>query len=501
MTLYKTVPVPDRGIDYQVKPHIIDPRAWSILAGFRTKNGTIRSFDGWNQITTEVMGEPILGLAEYFKPLTLETYRLALSFDRATHYTPTGFFELTAANTLAAYPYAPWSLVNFQGAIHIAALYTDGIHRWDGNDFLTKITGSPSFAFISTINNYLIGIYERVGDEHYPFSVRWAAEGTNDQWIATETVDAGEFPLSDTPDKGVALHRLGNDLVAYKERTIVPITFIGGNEVFGRRAAVAGVGLLGPYALVAAGDRHIFMSRETFYSYAGGNQVDDSIGDPVRDLVYEDINPALSAQVRAIYLRSKLEAVWFYPSKANATGLGCDKAVIYNLKDGTWAGPMKILDYITFASNFTDSDPTKRDVLGTLSGRVMGVGSSFTENGTVQLRTMESGDHNLQTDATDSEGAKIFFPLSTVFQVNVVNLDLEAVAGETAARIFVGSRLDLNDPISWQGPITVTANALQSIPIPVRRTGRWFRIKIECDASSEFALLGYQFEFERVGNR
>lgn len=504
MTMYKTVAVPDRGIDYSLKPHAFDPRAWFILDGWRTKNGTIRSFEGWNSIMAPPLGEPVLGLAEYMRPIDLARFYMVMAANTVHSYDIAAGTrsDITGGMVLAASPTRPWASAVFGGSIHIASLNTDGIHFWDGTAAnLVKIDESPSFAHINTINNYLVGVYERLGTEHYPYSFRWAAEGTNDQWIATETIDAGEFDISDTPDKCVALHRLGDDLVVYKERTIVPVTFVGGNEVFGRRAAVAGTGLIGPYALAMAGDRHIFMGQENFYSYTGGNVVDDSVGDMIRDKVYPELNKTTANQSRAIYLRDRLEMVYFYPSLDNVDDVGCDKAVIYNLKDGTWTGPMTITDFITFVSNFDHPDPLKRDILGSVAGKVMAHGTSFTEDGLAQTRVMESGDHNMQTDLVDADGAKLFFPLTTVFQVNVVNIDVESVSGAPTARFFIGSRLDLNDDISWQGPLTITATSAQTIVVPVRRTGRWFRIKIECDANLPFVLLGYQFECERVGMR
>lgn len=501
MTIYKTVPVPDRGIDYQVKPHAIDPRAWTILDNFRTKNGTIRSFEGWNSILAAPLGEPILGLADFLKPLTLEKFFMLATADKVHAYDSVGgtVVDVTGAAVLSASMENPWSMVSFGDAVHMSSLNTDGMHRWDGTGTLVQIPDSPSFAFISTLNDYLMGLYERLGAEHYPYSIRWAAEGTDDQWIATETVDAGEFPLNDTPDIGVALYRLGNDLIAYKERTVIPITFIGGNDVFGRRAAVSGAGLIGPYALAQVGDRHIFMGQETFYSYVGGNVIDDSIGDSIRDLVYPNLNKALRYHIRTLNLRGKMEIVFFYPSLASEGG--CDLAVVYNLKDGTWAGPMTIIDLVSFCANFSLDDTGSKDLVGTMTGNLLVHGTGYTENGVAQIRRMESGDLNLQTDATDENGNKVFKPLSMVWQVNVVNLDVEGVPAGTPARFWVGSRLDLNDAIDWQGPFDIVASSLQTIRVPVRRTGRWFRVKIECDADSEFALQNYQFEFEWVGNR
>lgn len=573
MSIFKTVPVPDRGVDYQVKAHAIDPRAWRVLDGFGTRVGSIRSFKGWNSLLAESapivtlaskgrlvpspredltddlmmesiadvtvetqepsptgdlfllasadinlepsggnpvipppvtpIGGPIIGLSEYFQPLSLTRRHIALMASAALEFdVNTGTHtDITGSSSLLASMMNPWSICVFGGEVLISSLLTDGIHKWNGTGGFTKITGAPTFAFIATLNDYLLGLYERVGTDHFPYSFRWAAEATNDKWIADDTVDAGDFDIRDSPDKGVAMYKLGDDMIIYKERTIVPVTFIGGNEIFGRRAAVAGVGLIGPYALAAAGDRHIFMGQETFYSYTGGNVVDDSIGDAIRDLVYTDINPDIKEQVRTLYLRDSLEIVWFYPSRQNLTGLGCDRAVIYNLKDGTWAGPMSIIDFITACANFTNPSPLKRDILGTKAGHISGYGSSYTENGAVQLRIMESGDHNLQTDATNETGGKVFWPLSMVFQVNVVNIDVEALFGMAQARFYIGSRLDLNDPIVWQGPYPIQASSLQTIRIPVRSTGRWFRVKIETNSTDEFALFNYQFEFEWVGGR
>lgn len=512
VSFFKTVAVPDRGIDYALEPHAIDPRAWFLLQWWRTRNGTIRSFPGWDNILPSPLGAPIHGLSEYFKPLTNEFFHVILTDTQAYSLNPvTGATaNITGAATLNGSSEDPFSLIQFGGAIHLTSKYTDGLYKWDGTGTLQRIFDgdpllsappAPTFAFIATLNDYLIGIYERFGDEHYPYSFRWAAEGSDSRWTAAETTDAGEFPLSDTPDRGVALYRLGNDICAYKERTIIPVTFIGGNEVFGRRAGVHGAGLIGPYALAAPGDRHIFMGQETFYSYTGGNVVDDSIGDTIRDLVYREINHPVSNQVRTLMLRQSLEIAFFYPSINNGTGIGCDRAVIYNLKDGTWAGPMSIVDFVTFCNTFMSVEPDPIDVLGTKASKLMQHGTSFTEDGLTINRLMESGDHNLQSDATDQDGNKVFFPLSTVFLANVLNIDIENMVGNPVATVSVGCRLDLNDPINWQGPFPLIGGGAQRIRVPIRRTGRWFRVRIECADNKEFAVQGYQFEFERVGYR
>jgi hypothetical protein len=193
-----------------------------------------------------------------------------------------------------------------------------------------------------------------------------------------------------------------------------------------------------------------------------------------------------------------MEIAWFYPTQAS-TGR-CDRVVVYNAQEKTWAGPMFIADFISFVGNFTGLGPTKRFIMGSNSGKLYGHGSSYTENGTMQMRVMESGDISLQLEATDADGNKAFFPLSTVFQANVLNLDVEST-GAPAANVYVGSRLDLNDAISWEGPHTIVGDTSQTIVVPIRRTGRWFRFKLECSDTKELALLGYQFEFERVGNR
>src|SRR4030095_12116741 len=340
MSYFKTVPVPDRGVNYGMKPHAMDPRSWFNMEHFRTKNGTVRNFEGWNSIVAAPVDGPVHGIFELFDPFNLERYFALATPDTFYDYNVvTGETEDRTADAGIGASYDdPYTAIVFNGALYLSGPGVVGGYKWLGTGNLVTIATMPSFTFLNTINDYLVGFHQCDVEGHFPYRLRWAAEGTDNVWIAAQNNDAGDFNLDDSPDQGLALYKLGNDLIAYKERSIIPVTYIGGNEIFGRRAAITGVGLISSYALAAAGDRHLFMGQETFYAYSGGNTIDDSIGDAIRDKVFSEFNAVNARQVRAIYLRERLEVVWFYPA-LGAVGDGCNRFVVLNLKDGTWYGP------------------------------------------------------------------------------------------------------------------------------------------------------------------
>lgn len=504
--LFKTIPVPDRGVNYALKPHALDPRSWFTLDGFRTLNGTITSFAGFESLVPNGVGGANFNtygtLLREFQQDSGVQHLIAGDVNKIHKveipaYTLT---DLTGDALLGPTRDEPWMAFAYAGNIYFTNII-DGLWRWPGFGPIINVPSAPKARSGALLSDYICLLNTIEEDGPHPSRFKWSSEGLDNDWVAANNNDAGDFDLFDTPDFGVALYRMGNDLVAYKERTIVPITFIGGNEVFGRRAAVAGIGLLGQYGLINMTDKHVFMGQEAFYSYAGGNVADDSFGDAIRDKVYGELHETYRNRVRALYLRQFLELFFAYPDK-NSLG-ACNKAVIFNMKDGTWYGPITLPREVSMTGAYDAfRASTPLDLMIYEGAGLYQVGSIFTHNGEPITRTMESGDHNLQTDCTDENGNRVFHPLSAVYQVDVINIELDNIDSAADGELWVAGRLDLNDPLQWQGPYPIESFSAQTIRVPVRCTGRWFRFKIVTNASTKFTLLGYQFaEYAKVGER
>jgi len=245
----------------------------------------------------------------------------------------------------------------------------------------------------------------------------WGAEGSDSVWTALATNDAGEFDLKDSPGQGVALYRLGNDLIAYKDDSITPITFVGGNEVFGRRQAIDKIGLLGQFALANLGTHHIGMSDREFFKYDGGSLADTDIGEPIRNTVYDAMSQKYRNRCRALWFRATQEVLFMYPAIGSVGEL--THFVVYNVGDKSWYGPTpitqgtilgstrrslsmvidEVTDVIDTVTDFVDSDTfvvgSPMQLFGDMNGLVHDIGASQNANGVAITRNLESGDHFL----------------------------------------------------------------------------------------------------------
>jgi hypothetical protein len=94
-------------------------------------------------------------------------------------------------------------------------------------------------------------------------TLRWSKENDPTDWTDST---AGELDLQDTDDFIKGLGKVGDNLVVYKERHIIPYTRTGVAtspiQIVGTRA---GVGLVAPYSLLAVEGGNVFIGANDFY--------------------------------------------------------------------------------------------------------------------------------------------------------------------------------------------------------------------------------------------
>lgn len=498
MSSFKTIGAPDRGVNAGRDPHLINPRQWRIMKQMRARLGVVSNFPGW---TTLLNGGNVGSfglLADEFQKTDGTSFIILAGGPTGRVYywnsATRTLVDITGAAVLAATRSDFWFPFVYNNIYYITNLI-DGLYKWTGSGNIVAVS-APKARAAGVLNDHIVVLNYNDGT-HFPQGFAWASEGTDDTWSPAQNNDAGSFQLVDTYDVGVALYHLGNDIIAYKERTIIPITFIGGNEVFGRRQSVAGVGLVGPNAIATISDRHVFMGQDSFYQYSGGNTVDDSIADLIRERVYTDLHRSLRVNAQALYDEEHDEIVFFYPS-LNATEHN-DKAVVHNLKENTWYGPFDVNCTVAGLSYSTYQGLPLLMFINEV-GVPMHIGDGQSNNGTAIERELESGDHYLADNATNKYGQPIGLPPGSVFQVINMKIEVENIGGGDV-EFYLGSRMELNDNIDWSGPYLVKAARKHTITINVRKTGRWFRTRFKVPGSAQFTLFATQYEFNYVGVR
>lgn len=524
MSVYKyrrVFPAPVGGVNYGVRaPYLIKPGQWLTLQQIRNRLGVVSEFPGWASILASGNAGGFGSLLTEFKLASGTTHIVVGGDDKLFMYdTATSTLtDISGVLTFAPTRDYPWHSIVWNDILYMTNK-ADGLHKWTGAGNVAAIGGSsPDAWLIRVLRNHLAYF----GNGTNPWKFGWAALGSESDWTASATNDAGSFDVIDTNDPAVGLENLDEDLVGYKEKSIHKFTYIGGREVVARRRMVSDVGLLSPYSVAAFTSRHIFMGNPyNFYLYEGSNYVDDSIGDPIREKVFGDFSPLLARRCRSVIWPSTQEVLFFYPSATSSND--CDRCVVYNYKENNWHGPFnipvtmaglaRVIDaaVIDDIADIIDSVDALIDSFGISSqgyvplfldgaGDLHQIGASNSANGVGIERVAETGDIFLGVGSEDYLGNARTFSPSTVFRVNQVNLDFESIV-DAEIDLYVGYRMDLNDTIQYAGPYKVKSFFTQNIQVPVRVTGRWFRLKFVLPSSRQMALLVYQFLFNPMGVR
>ena len=217
---------------------------------------------------------------------------------------------------------------------------------WDGSaSSLQRL--SPDCPPAKVIRNFAerpVIAHTVEGGTTYPHRVRWPTISDETDWTG---VGSGYEDLLDTSDFITTMDVLGNQLIVYKERTIVhgyrtgytvpAITFTGTTRVHG-------VGCYCPQAFLNLGDEHLFVAADNIYSYNGSSL--DYVGEPVKEEFFDRLNPEKLGLVASLYTEETNEWYIFVPY-GDSTQLNW--VWVFNLKDETFAqGSMPALTGVGF---------------------------------------------------------------------------------------------------------------------------------------------------------
>jgi len=526
--LYKTVPSPAGGVNYDKEPHIINPREWTNLLGMRTLKGNVSNFPGWKTILA--VGQSLIGgygtLLTQFEKFDGSIFLVAAGTTKIYRYDPVNktLMDMSGANVFNATRDDPW-FDFFYKNIHYVTNKNDGLFSSDLAANYATVANAPKAKCGGVLHDHILAFNYNDGVDH-PQGLKWSDEGIPTSWTALPSNSAGAFDLDDTADIGISMEPLGSDMILYKDRTIIPLTWVGGNEVFSRRQAIFGVGLVGIYGIGNTGDEHVIMGPDNFYLYDGGVEVNDEFAARIRRAVFPRLNPLLKNRSRTLLIEETREILFAYCT-INASN-DCDEFVVFNYEDRTWYGPWPIargismygfttraqLRVVDSVTDIVDTVPIIIDqypssVGGPLnlfvdsSGGIFAIDESVqNDNGTDLVRVMETGDHFLGTEAQAENGKQLSIPAGSLFNVNQVNLEVQDTALTSTIQMFLGHRFSVHEPTTYDGPYNIILiPGSFKIEIPVRAMGRWFRLKFILPGSAFLDLAAYQFEFSIAGRK
>lgn len=226
-----------------------------------------------------------------------------------------------------------WRFTQY-GNISIAAAKTDTLQSSSTGAF-ANISGAPKFAVIITVNDFVIGFNYDDGTDTVD---GWycSALGDYTDWTPAIATQCANGRLTSQPGPIVGARRYGDNAIAYKKRAMYLGVYQGGANPWAWQEISGEVGALNHEAIVpivtdSGGSLHLFMGEGDFYAYSGG--IPTSIGAPIREYVFGNLNRGLTHLCEAIHDQTKGIVYFYYPSAASSTA---DKCVVYNYRTNKW---------------------------------------------------------------------------------------------------------------------------------------------------------------------
>lgn len=147
----------------------------------------------------------------------------------------------------------------------------DSVVTWNGTDL--SVTLHPELGFtcqtLTTYSNMMI-----YGNLTYAGDFLFSSIVNSDVGLPLHAGDVGtglseQFVVHSNTDEILNMIPIGDYLIVYSERTIVPIQFVGDPIIFTFRVAISGVGPISANAIADFGDFHEFIGSDAGYLFDG----------------------------------------------------------------------------------------------------------------------------------------------------------------------------------------------------------------------------------------
>ena len=374
---------------------------------------------------------------------------------------------------------------------------------------------------LKSFKQYLVAMDYTVSGTHFPFLVKWshvADPGTvPSSWDETDpTIDAVEYPLAESGGHILDGKILQDQMMIYKEDQTWGMSFIGGRFIF-RFQKRFNTGIASPRCVVEYRAKHYVATSEDVIVHDGFQQ--ESLLDDRMRRWYAGQVDADAIRRQFMVLHEKENEIWMCIPRAGEEHPGI--ALIINVKDGTQTlRDLPNPTYITWAPLDPSAGSTVYDDQLTPFDQMIGVfGQRTTKPGTNRL----VGAHRLGTprflmyeegfgdEGNDFRGyvEKLSMPIAgvdqrgqpimdarSIKQVNEIWPEISIQNG-TTVDIFVGGQDTLNDPVTWEGPLTFTVGVDDKVDCCT--TGRYISLRFETTDMSQWKLDSYMLNIELLG--
>ncbi len=360
-----------------------------------------------------------------------------------------------------------WSFAQF-GEFAIASDGVAPIQATSSGDF-ADIATAPAARIVVSVANFVMalntvdGTYGTRGDA-------WWCSGIFDHtaWTPSLSTQANTGRLVSAGGAITAGLAFGQQVVAYKARSMFLGAYVGGDAVWDWQQVHGEAGCAGIDAVCDAGGAHVFVGEDNIWIYDGvrPRPLADGV---VRQWWIANSSPVHRSRTIATYDRQNNRVWIFFPSQGSTTGTP-DRALVYHMVTGRWGrADREIQAAVTFAEPGVTFDTL--DSVGATFDTLPNVSfdSQFWTAGSRSLAVF-STSNKLQTLTGASNGGS-FTCWDMGSDVQVTYLDLATISFNKAPSSSTCGGVTRR--VSGGETVLGSAATLRDGQYQLRQSGRW----------------------------
>ena len=403
----------------------------------------------------------------------------------------TSWTDVTRVGDYTASSDTRWSFAQFND-VTLAAIKSDTL-QYSSSGAFADVSGAPKGAIVETVNEFVF-LFDTNEATYGDSPNRWwcAAQGNYTDWTPAISTNCYTGTLTSSPGKIRAGKRFGDNIVAYKDRSMY-IGYFSGSPIGWKFTQVPGeTGALSNEVVVNVGlpenPMHIFMGFDDFYLFDGSRP--KPLGANVlKETVYGSLNRQYSHCSMALHDYTNNCIYFYYPTSGSPKP---DKCVVYNYKTGEWGRDDRtieaVVEYIAAGVTYDGmgtSYSTYDDISSALS-----YDTAFFYAGT-PIKSVFDGNHLIKT----LTGAATSSSITTgdigddVKFSTVTRAKPRFTTAPSSASLTNYYKNELSDTLTLDTTTYMSSNRFDLL-----RESRWHRGRYDFTGDVEIIGVGYDFE-------
>lgn len=479
---------------------------WSDGGNVSFKNGKVTKAQGYAPVLE--YPNPVLGLLPYLQDSVPYWFMGTSEFlVRTEGGTPVNVSRPVGGPYTATLD-NPWD----GGILHQVAIMNNGLDLPQAYSpqvglfvNLPNWTATHRCAVMRPFKNYLVALDVTKNSERFPTLVKWSSPADPGQvpfsWNeADPTNDAGETSLADTSGAIVDGAKLRDYFIIYKEDSVYLMRYIGGVFVFAFQQLFNDVGILARRCVAEFDGSHFVVGIGDVYVHNGVQK--RSVIDGVnKERLFQSIRPDAIDKTFVVADHNRSEMWVCYPS-FDSVGDFCDKAMVWNWKENTWAF-RDVPDVFCAASGILDPQiPDNWDADGAAWDTDESIWSSASYNpakASILISSPSREKVYALADVSLFDGASFtsFVQRTGVYMDDNRNLKsvhavIPHVYGSGPGAMYIGTSKTQQGAIEWRGPYLFDIG--EDYKVDCKKVGRYLSIRFEFPSTSNWTLNGYTVE-------